>query len=165
MLLSMFTFRIFVLEILYSRLFISASDLLLFQLLGDLCRVFASLFSLWMFSRMKIKELIFIDTIFNLFVFLSPNILHFCYPGNLIIIPISYFIASLIQFSLFYMYTIRALKFSFTSKVKRIIDSSFIVLILGIGISLSNLTIGYAANIILLITWGIVYLNILKGKN
>jgi len=164
MILGIFSLRIFVIEILYSKLFVSAENLLLFQLLGDLSRVFSSLFSLWMFSRMKIKELIIIDVIFNLLLFLLPNLFINMFPGNLIIIPVSYFSASLIQFILFYIYTGRSLKFSFTSKSQKSILLSALILSSGILISISNAVIGYAANTVLLLIWVFTYLKYIEKK-
>lgn len=128
LLVLIFSYRNYIIILLYSDKFIQAGNLFLLQFIGDSFRIFASLFSLWLFSRMKIRALIVIDLIFNFSLFSFPNILILFFPNDLRIVPFSYMVASGIQFILFFVYTKSSIQFQFLKNTKKYIIISIIIL-------------------------------------
>lgn len=149
-----FTFRVFLLQILYSEKFLQAQDLFLFQLIGDLFRALAALFGLWLISRVKVKQLILIDFIFNLSYFLLPSILLKLIGNDLRIISISYMIAFFIHFALYFTYTKFELKFQFSTILLRNILLSVLLIFFAFCISEYMKFYSYYLNMILLLIWG-----------
>jgi O-antigen/teichoic acid export membrane protein len=149
----LYSFREFIIMMFYSEAFIGASNLMLFQLLGDFFRIFASLFSLWLFSRMKLKPLIIIDLIFNLLLLSFPHIFIIVIQNDLRIVPLSYMLASSVQLLLFYTYTKKILIFKFSKKTKSILYLSVGILIFSVILSSYSLVISYIATFFLLSFW------------
>jgi PST family polysaccharide transporter len=161
-LLLLFSFREIILVVFYSKSFISAGNLILFQFIGDFFRIFASLFSIWLFSRMKIKQLIVIDLIFNALLLTFPQILIKLYPNDLRIVPFSYMLASFIQFTLFFAYTKKTLNFKFCVKTHQTLILSLVILTASMIISSIFIYTGYFVSWIFLFAWGYIYLNFIE---
>jgi polysaccharide transporter, PST family len=158
----LFGFRELVFVIFYSKSFILASNLILFQLIGDFFRIFASLFSLWFYSRIKIKQLIFIDTIFNALLLCFPYIFISIYPNDLRILPFSYMLASFIQLTLFFIYTKKKLNFKFSFKTSRILLVSVITISFSLIVSSFFVNLGYFIVWIILFIWGFIILKYIE---
>lgn len=159
----LYSYRSLVILILYSNLFSNASDIILYQLIGDFFRIFASLFSLWLFSRKKIKQLILIDLIFNLLLIILPNIFIQHFPKELKIVPISYLISSAVQFILFYSYSYKVLKFKFTTNAIKSISLSVVTIIVSIYISNYYAGSSYYFAWIIIFIWGLITLKYIEN--
>jgi len=151
-----FGFRELIIILFYSKSFVSGGGLMVYQFLGDGFRVFASLFSLWLFSNMRIKQLIIIDLIFNITLLSLPNVLLLFFPGQLKIVPISYLLASALQFLLFFLYTKSALKFKFLKKTRITILFSVFIVLSSLFVSIKLPAVGPFYAIITLLIWVIV---------
>ena len=151
--LILFNYRDIILLLLYSQSFVGASDLLIFQLVGDLFRIFAVLFSLWLIPKMRVRQLILIDFIFNCALLVLPYILIIVYQHSLKVVPISYMLAFIIQFLLYFIYTKRNLNFKFSKKTMSILLISGVVLLLSFIFSWFYKYYGYFAIYVFLIIW------------
>ena len=158
----MYSYKNLIIILLYSEKFFNANNLLIFQFIGDSFRIFASLFSLWLFSRMKIKILIIVDLIFNISLFLLPNLFLLYTQNDLRIVPVAYMIASFIQFILFFIYTKISLNFKFNFVTRKYIFLSIFILVLNFLIS--NFLQEYSMYLswILLSVWGFVLINYIE---
>jgi len=156
MILLLYSFRELIIVLFYSQSFVQAGDLILFQFSGDFFRIFASLFSLWLFSRMKIKQLIFIDLVFNALLIILPHILIKFYSQDLRIISISYMIASFVHFSLFYLYTRKILRFKFSTETFLALSISLVTLVFSMIFSTYYPNLGYYVVWIILFVWGYI---------
>lgn len=149
-----YSYRKLIIVLLYSEKFDDASNLLSFQFIGDSFRIFASLFSLWLFARMKIRVLIIIDLIFNFSLFLLPNLLLIFIQNDLRIVPVAYMVASGIQFLLFFLYTKKTVNFHFRADTKKSILISLIIIFSALLISAYFSNIGLYLSWCLLFIWG-----------
>ncbi|MEM4260459.1 MAG: hypothetical protein QXG00_04440 [Candidatus Woesearchaeota archaeon] len=160
--LLIFGFREIVFVLFYSKLFTFAQNLIMFQLIGDFFRILASLYSLWFYSRLKIKQLIFIDTVFNVLLLTFPYIFINMFPNELRIMPFSYMLASFIQLVLFFMYTKIKLDFKFSFKTFRIILISIFTILSFLLVSSYFVNLGYFIVWVFLLVWGIVIIKFVE---
>lgn len=139
--------------LLFSSKFLSASELFFPQFIGDIFRVGAALFGLWLISRRKIRQLIIIDVIFNLIylflTFVCINLLSL----NLIYVSISYAFAFFCHFAMYFMYTRHSLGFKFEKKILLTFIYSIFAFILTYTASFFNKYIGFSSTIIILLIW------------
>ena len=154
-----FTYRGIIVELLYSKSFNKASTLFLPQLIGDFFRVFAALFGLWTIPRMKIKQMLIFDFLFNLSLFLFPHLYMEILGKNLIIIPVSYMTAFIIHFLLYFIYSKIYLKFYFKKQIIYNAIVSIFVMLLSVLLSYISNLLGYFSTAILLIIWIYLVLN------
>lgn len=159
-----FSFRKFLIVILYSNSFGSAEKLLIYQLFGDVFRIFASLFSLWLFARFKIYTLIIIDLIFNLLLFLLPNLL-ITVKYDINIVPISYLTAALVQLILYYIVTKKSINFKFKPVNLKMIMFSFSIVLSTIIISQFNTNIGMVFSIPVLLLFAYLVIRFVEMKS
>ncbi len=153
------SFKSIIIPILFSNEFGRASDLLYFQLTGDIFRALAALFGLWLISRVKIKELLIIDFLFNMVLLMTPLILVKYYNFGLKVIPFSYMIAFFVHFIAYFVYTTSSIKFRFSnSSLRGILVSTFLLISVFI---ISNYYPGYSIyfNIIAIFLWIYIFLN------
>ncbi len=151
--LLIFSYRDIVLQIIYTGEFLKAADLFLFQMIGDIFRMMAALFGLWLIPRMKILPLVSIDFIFNLTLVTLPVVLVNFYKHDLSIIPFCYMIAFFVHFSLFFIYTKRKLNFNFKSENMKIIYYGVTIVILGFIISSFFVNYGHFVVLGLVAVW------------
>lgn len=151
--LLIFCFRDVILKIVYSSEFLSAGNLFLFQLIGDIFKMMGALMGLWLIPRMKIKPLIIIDFIFNLIFIFLPFVLLKFFIVELYIIPFSYMIAFFVHFILLFSYTKYSLGFKITLQNKKIIFLSAFFLLSAFTISINFSVYGYYYAIIVVIIW------------
>lgn len=154
---SILTYRGFIIEILYSKSFSQSGNLLYFQLIGDFFRAVAALFGLWLIAKVRIKQLLFIDLIFNSIFVMIPLIYISLLGKNFQIFPISYMIAYIIHFSLIFIYSCKSLRFKFKRISFRNIFLSFFVVLLSFSISFYHNNVGYFINVLLLFVWFITF--------
>lgn len=136
MVIIVLSFRNYFIKIFYSNDFIQVTDLFYFQLLGDFAKSLGALFGIWLIPKIKIKVLIFIDTLFNLILIFLPYLVYNYYSQNIIIIPFTYMIAFSTHFILVYLYSKHSLKFKFDIKTLQ-----------SLLISVCSLLIAYVSNI------------------
>lgn len=152
----LYTYREFIIFIFFSKEFSKASELLLFQLIGDIFRTSAALFGLWLIPKMKIIQLFMIDFTFNLLLYILPVFLLNYVDKNLYTIPISYMISFFIHFILFFIYSVYFLKFKFDKKTLETLLYSIAFLIICLFISYYFKNIGYYISILILTVWFIL---------
>jgi len=156
MIVMVFSYRDILIYLFYSKAFLKGSDYLLFQLIGDIFRIMAALFGLWLIPKMRVKKIMLIDLTFSLSLFLLPYLLIKIVGVNLIIIPLSYMIAFFIHFVLFFSVTVSELKFKFGVKQIKTISVSLIILAINFFLSVYLKQYGYFTSILLISIW--VYL-------
>lgn len=154
-----FTYKDLIIQLLYSKSFSTASSLFLPQLIGDVFRAFAALISLWMISRMKIKQMMLIDLIFNSTLILIPYLLFEYFNNSLIIVPASYLIAFSLHFILYFGYTVYSLKFRFEKLILKNIFISIFTIALCFSVCIINNNAGYLFSVIMLFIWILLILN------
>lgn len=159
MILVIFTFRDFIIILLFSESFIKATDLMFYQIIGDLFRALAALFGLWLLPKMRLKELIIINSIYNIALLCLPILFLELFGKNLIIFPISYMIAFIIQFTLYFVYSIFNIKYRISIDILKNILITVILLIISFYLSLTFLYLAYFINVILIVVWILLYLN------
>lgn len=157
--LLIFSFRDIVLQLVYTKEFLEAKNLFLFQLIGDVFRMLAALFGLWLIPKMKIIPLLIIDFVFNALLIILPFSLVTFWKHDLMVFPLVYMIAFFFHFIMYFVYTKKIIKFRFTNdSIKTLLYGALIVLF---GFSLSSLTIeyGHVAVFILLGSWFFLVFN------
>ena len=159
MVLIIFTFRDFIIILLFSESFIRASDLMFYQIIGDLFRALAALFGLWLFPKMRLKELFIINFLYNVSLLIMPLLFLELFNKNLIIFPISYMLAFFLQFILYFGYTYFNIRFRFPKEIMIKILYSIILLIISFYLSITFKSYAYFVNIIFIIVWILSYLN------
>lgn len=139
--------------LLFSSKFLSAGELFFPQFIGDIFRVGAALFGLWLISRQKIRQLIIIDVIFNLiYLFLTFVCIKLLFL-NLIYVSISYAFAFFCHFAMYFMYTRHSIGFKFEKKILLTFIYSIFAFILTYTASFFNKYIGFSSTIIILLIW------------
>lgn len=157
--LMIFAFRDVIIKLIYTSEFLKAQELFMFQLIGDIFRMFAALFGLWLIPRMKIIQLLSIDFIFNLILISLPFLLIYFFGKNLILIPIAYMSAFFVHFVLYFSFTMKSIGFRFTRENLVTLGIAIIILSLGFGISNLNMNAGHLFVIILIATWLIMVIS------
>lgn len=155
----LFTYREYLILILFSKSFLSATNLIGFQLIGDIFRAFAALFGLWLIPKMKIKQLITIDISFNIVFIMLPFVLLNYFNFGLTVIPLCYMIAFFVHFILYLIYSRFEIAFRFTNTtMKNLYLSCGAVLITFIS---SLLVPGYSLilNALILLIWAFLVID------
>lgn len=115
--------------LLFSKNFLNARELLFPQFFGDIFRVGAALFGLWLIPRRKIKIIIIIDTMFNM-LFLTVSYLFIeVFTLPLIYVAYAYMISFVFHFLMYFIYSKITLRF----KVDRNTLLTFLYSILAFG--------------------------------
>lgn len=173
MIILFYIFRIYFISILYSNAFISAENLLFYQLIGDFFRVLSWVFGLWLLPALKIKEWFIFDLIFYILFLSIFSILFYFYQKNILMISIAYLISYFLHFLINIFYIIKKLKFKFDKNNLQILIISFLLIILSFFISRYYLSTGYYIIPFLLIIWSVTVFskndmitisNIIKSK-
>lgn len=173
MIILFYIFRIYFISILYSNAFISAENLLFYQLIGDFFRVLSWVFGLWLLPALKIKEWFLFDLIFYILFLSIFSILFYFYQKNILMISIAYLISYFLHFLINIFYIIKKLKFKFDKNNLQILIISFLLIILSFFISRYYLSTGYYIIPFLLIIWSVTVFskndmitisNIIKSK-
>lgn len=155
MIILFYIFRIYFISILYSNAFISAENLLFYQLIGDFFRVLSWVFGLWLLPALKIKEWFIFDLIFYILFLSIFSILFYFYQKNILMISIAYLISYFLHFLINIFYIIKKLKFKFDKNNLQILIISFLLIILSFFISRYYLSTGYYIIPFLLIIWSV----------
>lgn len=153
MIVLLFTYRTILIKLLFSSNFIKGSDLLLFQLIGDFFRVGGALFGLWLIPAVKVKQIITIDIIFNIIFISSQFVILYVYQLSIDYIPIGYFIAFSLHFSLYFFYTRKYLSFKFDNGSFKTLLTSVLILIPCLIMSKYFELYGYFINLVLMAFW------------
>lgn len=128
--LVVFSYRLILINLLFSREFEFASTMLHYQFLGDFFRGLSGLFGIWMIFKLKLKVIFIFDIIMNLILIGIPFISLLIFENvGLSIIPISYMIALALHFLLYFIYTQAVLKYSFSLKTLKTISVSVVSII------------------------------------
>lgn len=155
MIILFYIFRIYFISILYSNAFISAENLLFYQLIGDFFRVLSWVFGLWLLPALKIKEWFIFDLIFYILFLSIFSILFYFYQKNILMISIAYLISYFLHFLINIFYIIKKLKFKFDKNNLQNLIISFLLIILSFFISRYYLSTGYYIIPFLLIIWSV----------
>jgi len=148
-----FTYKDFIILLLYSKSFLEATGLLKFQLIGDIFKASAALFGLWLIPQMKIKQLILIDLIFNFTFLLTPFIALEVLNFDLGAIPICYLFSFTVHFLLYFFYSRKEINFKFDNKVSKNIIFSTMLIIITFLMSIYFHQYSLFINIIILSLW------------
>ncbi|MFZ1322256.1 MAG: oligosaccharide flippase family protein [Ignavibacteria bacterium] len=148
-----FTYKDFIIVLLYSKSFSDATGLLKFQLIGDIFKASAALFGLWLIPQMKIKQLILIDLIFNFTFLLTPFIALEILNYDLDSIPICYLLSFTVHFLLYFFYSRKEIKFKFDNKVFKNVIFSSIIIFMTFLMSIYFYHYSLFSNIIILFIW------------
>lgn len=148
-----FTYKEFIIVILYSKSFLSASGLLKYQLIGDIFKASAALFGLWLIPQMKIKQLIIIDMIFNLTYLITPFIALEILKYDLNAVPFCYMIAFSVHFILYFLYSKKEIDYKFSSIVRKNIIVSVIMVSVAFLLTIHLYIYSLALNFLILMVW------------
>ncbi len=148
----MFTFRTFFISILYSDEFLSAKDLLIFQLSGDFFRALSWVFNIWLIPNLKIKQWIIFDLIFYLLFF---GLFYYMLNSDFGIksVSIAYLLAYGFYLIINFAYTKYSLAFKYRNKNLKSLIVSFIVLVTAFIISEYNEYYGYLTILPIILIW------------
>ncbi len=155
-------------SLLFSKNFISASSLFFPQFIGDLFRVSAALFGLWLIPKRKVKQIIIIDFIFNSILLGSVYCFIVFLNKSLIYVSYAYALSFSLHFVMYFIYT----KYSIKFKIDRNIMLSFGYSIISLGIvsylSAYYIIISYFVTPAVLLIWFLLVVKkyeIIKMKN
>lgn len=133
----------------YSSEFLKASDYFYYQILGDIFRVLAALFGLWLIPKVKIFALLSIDLTLNVLLLTLPIVSSFLFHKNLIYISMIYLIAFMVHFSLYFIYS--KIKLGFKLEKKTIKSIVLAVIISTISIAANLFLVEYSKIIVIVI--------------
>jgi O-antigen/teichoic acid export membrane protein len=153
MVLIFYGLKDFSILLLFNKNFISARTLFFPQFIGDIFRVGAALFGLWLIPRRKIKQIILIDAVFNIVLI----VLTFTFTGilklPLFYVSVAYMLAFTLHFVMYYLYTRFALKFRFDKKVLKIFFYSIIALLISFIITENIKDFALLLVLLVLVIW------------
>lgn len=160
-----FTYREFIIQLVFSNSFASASNYIFFQLVGDIFRAFGALFGLWLVPMEKLKVLIAVDFIMNFLLISLPYIFFNFFHLNIVSLPVTYLISFFIHFLLLFLFTRRSLHFKFTPRNLNNIVISFAVFIISFIAASYFVFYGYFLIPVLLIIWTWFFLETEERKS
>jgi O-antigen/teichoic acid export membrane protein len=151
-----FVLRYLILITFYSKAFLSAGDILFFQLLGDFIKAISWVFGLWLIPYVKIKYLLIFEIINN-FVFISVfyYLLTYKFMG-LQSASIGYMSAFIGHFILNLIFLKKGIDFKFAERNLYILVVSFLIIIAVFVLSYYNYMIGYYIVLPSLLVWVIL---------
>lgn len=159
MMIVFYGFKDYGILLLFSKNFLNARDLIFPQFLGDIFRLGAALFGLWLVPKRKIKQIIIIDISFNLIFFAlsyaTINILSL----PLVFVSYSYMIAFIFHFILYFTYTKFTIKFKIDRKVLMTFIYSILAFVTTYFITENVQKYGYILVIFILISWFILVMD------
>lgn len=161
-----FSYRYVIISLLFSSEFIAAGEIIQYQFMGDFFRGLSGLFGIWMVYKMKLKFIIFFDLLMNLILVSLPYLcMLFLNEISLKIVPISYLIALLFHFVLYYVYSQSELKYFPTKDTMNTLVYSVILLSATFAsVYLGSLFQYVSAPIFVLIFWSLAVSRIEREK-
>lgn len=151
-----FVFREFIIIILYSKDFLSSSELFFYNFLGDYGRLLGTVFGLWLIPTSRIKALITINFAYNGLYIIGFFILIYFFEFGFISITIAYFVANVVFLIINWNYMRSANKFKFTKiNFQLLYLSSFFILITFL-ISNYDINIGYFIILPITVVWFLI---------
>jgi PST family polysaccharide transporter len=148
-----FTFREYIILILFSSSFLEGANLLSYQLAGDIFRALGALFGLWLIPQMKIKQILTIDILFNIVFISLPFVFVDVMKNNLSIVPLCYMVAFSFHFALYYFYSRKEISFRFSKITLKYITYSLPILFITFFISKYSSSFSLIVNLICLLVW------------
>jgi len=117
-----FSYRYLIIRAIFSVEFLKASDIIIYQFLGDFFRCLSGLFCLWLIPRMRIRTIMTFDIIMNLSLVLLPYIYMLLFNKIFLgIVPISYMVAMILHFIMYLSITIKDLHYRISAHTLRTI--------------------------------------------
>lgn len=111
MMLVFLGYRDILVSLLFSKNFADTTDLFIPQFAGDLFRVGAALFGLWLIPRRKIKQIIIIDVIFNTVLISTVYLFVAVLNKPLVYVSYAYAISFGLHFLMYFVYSSVSIKF------------------------------------------------------
>ena len=105
MMLIFLGYRDILVSLLFSKNFADTTDLFIPQFIGDLFRVWAALFGLWLIPKRKIKQIITIDIIFNSILISAVYLFVAVLNKPLVYVSYAYAISFGMHFLMYFTYT------------------------------------------------------------
>jgi len=130
MMLLFYGFKDFGILLLFSKNFLNARELYFPQFIGDIFRVGAALFGLWLIPKRRIKHIIIIDTIFNIVLFILSYLFINVFVLPLIFVSYAYMLAFMSHFLMYFIYTKITIRFKVDKNVLLTFAYSMIAFIL-----------------------------------
>ncbi len=159
-----FTYKNFVINLIFSPSFSTASNYIGYQLIGDIFRAFAALFGLWMIPRQKLKILFIIDFSMNICFIIFPLVLFGIFKMEINSLSITYLFSFFVHFVLYYLYTRKQLNFRFSrqNSYNIFISGAVIILVFLLSIYFPSYAFYFAP--IGLLIWVYLYLETSEQK-
>lgn len=155
-----FAFRYQVFSLLFSSKFLSASDIMFYNSLGDFFRISSWVLSLWFIPKGKIKLFVFTEIIANLnFVLIFLMLLYF-FNLKLQSVVIAYAIANLMQVVINYYFIRKGINFKLQLQNSKLFFISFGIILVVLIISQVNIWFGYIVVMPALVVW--FFMNVSK---
>lgn len=155
-------YRDILVSLLFSKNFERTVNLFLPQFTGDLFRVGAALFGLWLIPRRKIKQIIVIDITFNSILISSVYLFVIILNKPLVYVSYAYAIAFVMHFIMYFVYTIYSIKYKASKTIILTFLYSLFSLIIVSYISLINIKYSYFITPFVLIIW--LFLTVKKNE-
>lgn len=168
MMLLFYGFKEFGVLLLFSKNFLSSGELFFPQFIGDIFRVGAALFGLWLIPRRKIKHIIMIDSIFNTVFFLTSMLFMRVLSFPLISVAYAYCIAFFCHFIMYFTYSRKTIKFKLERKLMLTFIYSIVAFLLTYFFSFTNRYVGTVSTLSILVIWFFLVVErdeIVKAKN
>lgn len=159
MMLIFLGYRDILVSLLFSKNFSGTTSLFVPQFIGDLFRVGAALFGLWLIPRRKIKQIIIIDVIFNTIFISSVYIFVAILNMPLIYVSYAYAMSFGMHFLMYFVYSRNSIGYS----ANRIITLTFLYTILSLTavsyLSNINRELSYYATPFIIVIWFLLSVN------
>lgn len=148
-----FVFRDIILQVLFSKSFLNASNLFFFNFLGDYFKALAWVSGLWLIPNMQLRAWVVFDLILNINFIIIFFLMSYTFNLGLMGITVAYFLSNLIHFLLNLWYVKRKHLFLFERKNSFLFVYSSSALILIMIISQFNQLLGYFVVFPVLLIW------------
>ncbi len=153
MMLIFLGYRDILVSLLFSKNFADTTDLFIPQFIGDLFRVWAALFGLWLIPKRKIKQIITIDIIFNSILISAVYLFVAVLNKPLVYVSYAYAISFGMHFLMYFTYTSVTINFRLNKVIFLTILFTFVSIIIVSYLSVINKYIAYYTTPVVIIIW------------
>lgn len=155
-----FVFRVNIIMLLFSSSFLPATELMIFQLLGELFKAISWVIGLWFIPlALRIKQWFLFEIFFNITYFILAYLLVSYYEFGMISVTFSYFLSYLIFALINIWYIKHVLNFTFKFRSLKILIVSTFFIVLVFVISQYDLRLGVYFFVPLLLIWAYILIN------